>query len=64
MQDCRTKPPIFVQKNQAGGTYRYADDETWCEDLLDPKADEKAKQKKEAQLKLHMVSGCAVRQPA
>lgn len=55
MQDCRTKP-IFVQKNQASGNYRYADDETWCEDLLDPKADEKAEQKKEAQLKLHRVS--------
>ncbi|TWW69932.1 Dynein regulatory complex subunit 3 [Takifugu flavidus] len=41
-------------KNQGSGTYRYADDETWCEDLLDPNADEKAKQKKEAQLKLHM----------
>eukprot|EP00066_Takifugu_rubripes_P002601 XP_003964633.1 PREDICTED: leucine-rich repeat-containing protein 48 [Takifugu rubripes] len=42
-------------KNQGSGTYRYADDETWCEDLLDPNADEKAKQKKEAQLKLHML---------
>lgn len=56
MQDCRTKPPIFVQKNQASGTSGYAAEETWCEDLLDPKAEEKAKQKEEAQLKLHMVS--------
>lgn len=56
MQEGKVKSPVFVQKSKTTVNYQYALDEMSYEDLLDPKAAEKAKQHKEAALKLQKVS--------
>lgn len=47
---------VFLQKSKTTVSYQYAFDEMSYEDLLDPKAAEKAKQRREAALKLQKVS--------
>lgn len=56
MQEGGVKSPVFVQKSKTNVNYQYAFDEMSYEDLLDPKAAEKAKQQKAAALKLQKVS--------
>lgn len=59
MQDGRIKSTLFVQKGKTNVKYQYALDEMSYEDLLDPKAAEKARQQEEADLKLQKVTDSA-----